>query len=291
MHVADVPFPGLTALVVDENSYICKMMAEVLKSLGATEVRTAERTDEAFDILRRWMPQIIVIDQNIQPMSGVVFARALRALPDDQIRRVPMLMVSGEVSKSRIVEARDAGIESFVAKPVTTKILSDRLQDILHRPRRFVISASYVGPDRRRRDKTNYQGPYRRLTDPVFISDRSDEEHLAAQVLKSDLDILSALQGSDNTMPASKAMVFYQKLMHMIAFCQYAGEPSAARMLDSLRVYLEGIGRGGGASRKVIENHIHAVRATLEIPGLKPEDEAVIESLHALVAKRMRKAS
>lgn len=291
MRVSEAQFPGLTALVIDENSFVCKMMAEVLKSLGAAEVRTAERSDEAFEILRRWIPKVIVLDHNMRPQNGVEFAKTLRALPDDQMRRVPVVMISGEISKSSIVEARDAGIENLLAKPVTTKTLSDRLSDIIHRPRRFVISAEYTGPDRRRRDKTNYGGPYRRLTDPVFISERTDEEHIATQVLKSDVDILSALAGGTTSMDASKAMVFYHKLNQMIEFCQYAAEPAAARMLDSLRIYIEGIGRAGEANRKVIESHLNAVRITLAVPGPKPEDEAVIEGLHALVAKRMRKAS
>ncbi len=291
MRTSDIPFPGLTALVVDENTFVCKMMAEVLKSLGAAEVRTAETTADAREALQRWLPRVLVIDQTIGGQSGIQFARALRAHSDDQIRRIPVVLISGEVSKSRIVEVRDAGIDSLLAKPVTTRALADRLGDIVHRPRKFVISATYVGPDRRRREKTNYQGPFRRLTDPVFIMDRSDEEHLAAQVLKSDLDILTTLIGQDTTMPASKAMVFYQKLLQMIGFCQFAAEPSAARMLDSLRTYMEGMGRAGGATRRVIESHIKAVQATLEKPGLKPEDEAVIEGLHALVAKKMRKAA
>ncbi len=285
---SDAPFPNLTALVVDDNAFMCKMMAEVLKSLGATEVRTADSSTIAFDILNNWLPNVILLDYNMKPMSGIDVAKDIRGRKDDALRRIPMLMISAEVSRQLIVDARDAGIEGFVAKPVTTKTLSDRLYDIVHKPRKFIISATYTGPDRRRRDKANYQGPWRRLTDPIFISERSDEERVAAEVLKLDLDTVRKLVGRGKTIAPSYTRVLFSKLCQIIEFCQHAGEPSAARMLDSLKIYLEGIGREGSADVKVISNHLDAVRLALETEGPSPDDQIVVDELHALVQKKLR---
>lgn len=287
----ETPFPNLTALVVDDNAFVCKMMSEVLKSLGAKEVRTADGSTKAFEILRSWLPKVILVDYNMKPKSGIEVAKTIRNQQDDQVRRIPLLMISGEVNKSLIVEARDAGIEGFVAKPVTTKALADRLYDAIHSQRRFIISSTYVGPDRRRREKANYQGPWRRLSDPVFIAERTDEERVAAEILRMDLGNLRKLIGKGKILNPYYIKAMYVRLCQVGEFCQHAGEPTASRMLDSLRTYIEGIGREGEAEIKVINNHLDAVFLALETEGPSPTDQIVIDELQGLVQRKLAKAS
>jgi DNA-binding response OmpR family regulator len=73
--------------------------------------------------------------------------------------------MTGHSEKSRVVEARDAGVTEFVAKPLTARSVLERLQAVIYRPRPFVRSAGYFGPDRRRRDEIAYNGPWRRAAD------------------------------------------------------------------------------------------------------------------------------
>jgi hypothetical protein len=64
-----------------------------------------------------------------------------------------------------VFEARDAGVTEFVAKPVTAKAVLERIHAVIYRPRPFVRTKDYFGPDRRRKDDPGYEGPWRRATD------------------------------------------------------------------------------------------------------------------------------
>src|ERR1700761_9036360 len=89
----------------------------------------------------------------------------LRNSPDSKNPYLPIVMMTGHSEKSRVVEARDAGVTEFIAKPLTAKSVLERLQAVIYRPRPFVRTATYFGPDRRRRDDPAHVGPWRRAAD------------------------------------------------------------------------------------------------------------------------------
>ena len=64
---------------------------------------------------------------------------------------------------SRVIEARDAGVNEFVVKLISVKSLYSRIDALIHRPRDFVKTGKYFGPDRRR-------------TTNIGISDRRTKE-------------------------------------------------------------------------------------------------------------------
>jgi hypothetical protein len=71
-------------------------------------------------------------------------------------------MLSGHSEKRRVVEARDAGVTEFLAKPIAAKSLYERILSVVLNPRSFIQTKSYFGPDRRRNVHSNYAGPERR---------------------------------------------------------------------------------------------------------------------------------
>jgi DNA-binding response OmpR family regulator len=89
---------------------------------------------------------------------------------------LPIIMMTGHSEKSRVVEARDAGVTEFVAKPLTAKAVLERIQAVIYRPRPFVRTATYFGPGRRRRDDPTFAGPWRRSTDADRAEGQSSSE-------------------------------------------------------------------------------------------------------------------
>jgi two-component system chemotaxis response regulator CheY len=73
--------------------------------------------------------------------------------------------MTGHSEKSRVTEARDAGVTEFVVKPITAKAILVRINAVIFHPRPFVKSEGYFGPDRRRTEARNFKGPLRRATD------------------------------------------------------------------------------------------------------------------------------
>jgi DNA-binding response OmpR family regulator len=95
-------------------------------------------------------------------MNGIDFTRAVRELPDKSDCVVPIIMVTGYTERHRVEQARDAGINEILAKPVTPAALFQRIEEIVLRPRAFVRAPNYSGPCRRRRENPEYVGPWRR---------------------------------------------------------------------------------------------------------------------------------
>jgi DNA-binding response OmpR family regulator len=105
----------------------------------------------------------------------------VRNAPDSRNPYLPIIMMTGHSERYRVMEARDAGVTEFVAKPLTAKSVLERIQAVIYRPRPFVRTADYFGPDRRRKDDPNYDGPRRRAADkaggaPLRIGKSIDEE-------------------------------------------------------------------------------------------------------------------
>ncbi|MBP8072129.1 MAG: response regulator, partial [Brevundimonas sp.] len=108
---------------------------------------------------------LAIVDFNMFPLDGVEFTRLVRNSPDTANPYLPIIMMTGHSEKSRVYEARDAGVTEFVVKPITAKAILDRIQAVIFRPRPFVKTEGYFGPDRRRSNTSNYKGPMRRAAD------------------------------------------------------------------------------------------------------------------------------
>ena len=78
---------------------------------------------------------------------------------------IPVIMITGHSTMRRVAEARDAGVNELLAKPLTARGVLERLNRIVEHPRPFIRTADYFGPDRRRRADPKFAGPWRRSTD------------------------------------------------------------------------------------------------------------------------------
>jgi len=156
---------ALKVLLVDDNAHMRLIALAVLQSAGIRLVREAADGAAALDILRDYPADLVIVDFKMFPLDGVEFTRMVRNSPDTANPYLPIIMMTGHSEKSRIVDARDAGVTEFVVKPITAKAILDRIQAVIFHPRPFVKTDNYFGPDRRRRDIPNYRGAMRRATD------------------------------------------------------------------------------------------------------------------------------
>ncbi|MBA4805841.1 MAG: response regulator [Brevundimonas sp.] len=155
----------LQVLLVDDNQHMRAIASAVLKSAGVNEVREAGDGGAALEILHSHPVDLAIVDFNMFPLDGVEFTRLVRNSPDSPNPYLPIIMMTGHAGKSRVYEARDAGVTEFVVKPITAKAILERIQAVIFRPRPFVRTDNYFGPDRRRLQKPDYLGPRRRATD------------------------------------------------------------------------------------------------------------------------------
>lgn len=167
---------SLSILLVDDNQHMRAITSAILQSAGIRSIREVSDGSAALEALRDEPVDLAIVDFNMFPIDGVEFTRLVRNSPDSANPYLPILMMTGHSEKARVTEARDAGVTEFVVKPFTAKAIFDRIQAIIIRPRPFVKTEHYFGPDRRR-STTPYKGPMRRADDvqPVEEPDSSEE--------------------------------------------------------------------------------------------------------------------
>lgn len=155
----------VSVLVVDDNQFMRKILFEALQAMGVAKIAMANDGHDAMQKLRGQPVDLVVTDIEMENGGGIELIREIRksrTVPDPL---VPILVISANTMSSTIMEARDAGMTEFLAKPVSAKALYRRISSVIEQPRNFVRTSTYFGPDRRRRNDPNYTGSRRRKSD------------------------------------------------------------------------------------------------------------------------------
>jgi two-component system chemotaxis response regulator CheY len=152
----------ITILIVDDNQHMRGILKELLRAAGVNDIKEASDPVEAFEYMKASSVDLLLVDLAMPLIDGVEFTKMIRTSEDSPNPFLPIIMITGHSERSRVNAARDAGVNEFLVKPVTAKSLMERLTLIVNKPRNFVKSKLYFGPDRRRRPDPNYGGSERR---------------------------------------------------------------------------------------------------------------------------------
>lgn len=155
----------LKILLVDDNHYMRVLLAEILRAIGVKDIFEANDGAEGLQMMRDHDIDVVMTDLSMQPLDGIDFVRLLRNSPDSPNQLAPVIMITGHSTYQRVNEAREAGVNEFLAKPLTARGVIERLHQVVDNPRPYVRSDDYFGPDRRRRADPGFKGPWRRSTD------------------------------------------------------------------------------------------------------------------------------
>lgn len=120
--------PNMKFLVVDDFSTMRRIVRNLLKELGFSNVHEAEDGIEALKKLRAESFDFVVSDWNMPNMTGIDLLREIRK--DDGLKHLPVLMVTAEAKKENIIEAAQAGASGYVVKPFTAVTLDEKLKKI-----------------------------------------------------------------------------------------------------------------------------------------------------------------
>ena len=151
----------LTVLIVEDNFNFRFLLRNVLQAMGVGRIEEAADGEAAFRLLSTIDCDLIITDWKMTPLDGIEFTRKLRTSDESPNRFVPIIMITGYSEQDKVFEARDAGVNEFLAKPISAKALWTRIAALIERPRPFIRAENYFGPDRRRR-QYDYDGPERR---------------------------------------------------------------------------------------------------------------------------------
>ncbi|NQU59590.1 MAG: response regulator [Rhodospirillales bacterium] len=160
--MADYNIEKLKFLVVDDDQNMRHLVSTILNSLGSREVEAASTAEAGFAKLAEFEADVVICDLRMEPLDGIELTKMLRDQVESPNCYIPIIMLTGHAEKATVEVARDAGVHEFLAKPVSATKLYAKIKNIIERPRAFVRTKDYFGPDRRRRQDPDYKGPERR---------------------------------------------------------------------------------------------------------------------------------
>jgi two-component system chemotaxis response regulator CheY len=155
-------FDRLKILVVDDNQHMRKLVVTILQAFGVVQIFEASSGDRAWAMLRELNPDVIILDWQMDGMNGLELVKMIRSSSQSANPFVPVIMLTGHTHIDHVRQARDAGVNEFLAKPVSVRAVMSRLVSVIEHPRAYVRTKSYFGPCRRRRAVDEYRGPERR---------------------------------------------------------------------------------------------------------------------------------
>ena len=166
-------------MVLDPVPASARLVAELLKDMGARHVSSVHRTSNAVEALANIDPLMICLEASGPDFDGVGLVHKLRR-SSLTCRKVPVIMITGEATVESIRMARDSGVHEFLRKPFTAKDLFRRVENVLLKPRLWIDAQMYVGPDRRRFNSGEFVGAKKREADAKYAVDLAKAEAEAA---------------------------------------------------------------------------------------------------------------
>jgi two-component system chemotaxis response regulator CheY len=119
---------NMKVLIVDDFATMRRILRNILKQIGFTDIAEADDGDTALKELKKEKYDLILCDWNMPEMPGIDLLKALKA--DEQLKNIPFVMVTAEAQKDNIIEAVKTGVSSYIVKPFTAETVNEKLNKV-----------------------------------------------------------------------------------------------------------------------------------------------------------------
>ena len=123
-----MPDLGIRILIVDDFSTMRRIIRNILKQLGFENVEEAENGADAYEKLDGDKYDFVITDWNMPVMDGIGLLKKIRT--DPAMKTLPVLMVTAEAEKDKVVAAIQAGVNNYIVKPFTAEVLQEKMDKI-----------------------------------------------------------------------------------------------------------------------------------------------------------------
>jgi two-component system chemotaxis response regulator CheY len=120
---------NMPILIVDDYKTMLRIISNLLKQLGFSNVEEATDGAMALGKLRERNYGLVISDWNMEPMTGLQLLKEVRA--DERLKGVPFIMVTAESKTENVVAAKAAGVNNYIVKPFNAETLKKKLETVI----------------------------------------------------------------------------------------------------------------------------------------------------------------
>ncbi len=235
---------NLHVLIIEDIQPMRELASAILKAQGIGTVSFAADGEKGYDTFCKLRPDIIITDWHMPNMDGLTLTKLIRTSPQSPDKTVPIVMMTGYGSPSKISSARDFGVTEFLVKPFSAVDISRRILNIIKSPRDFIITLNYAGPDRRRKVDVG--------TSPLGVNNRTNPEGYKEKIKSNHLLQAKVGMGSipEDTITKSQSIIDKNEINFV---------PIATGFLNQLREGLDDVYKTHHSNRRAIETLIDPV--------------------------------
>jgi PleD family two-component response regulator len=136
----------LRVLLVDDSAFMRSVVRNMLSNVGVKNLHEAADGIAALEMIREVRPDVVILDWEMPLLNGPELVRIVRSPGVFPVPDIPIIMLSSHGERWRVVEAAKIGVNEFLCKPVSAKLLMERLMSIVIKPRESIRLGDYYGP-------------------------------------------------------------------------------------------------------------------------------------------------
>ncbi|MDD9915988.1 MAG: response regulator [Rhodospirillaceae bacterium] len=137
----------LRILLAEDDRSVRHLLRDILQAFGVGAVEMATDGETAYELMRHYAADIVIADWMMAPMNGLELLRKVRLDPESPNPFVPMIILTGYTEEGRVMACRNAGVTSYLAKPITPRRFYHRIVSVIEDRRPFIRTDTYFGPD------------------------------------------------------------------------------------------------------------------------------------------------
>lgn len=122
---------SMNVLVVDDYQTMIRIIKNLLKQLGFDNVDEATNGQMALEMVGRKKYGLVISDWNMEPMTGLELLKSVRGAGNDNVSKVPFIMVTAESKTENVIAAKQAGVNNYIVKPFNAETLKTKIASVL----------------------------------------------------------------------------------------------------------------------------------------------------------------
>ncbi|WP_448206869.1 response regulator [Azospirillum sp. sgz302134] len=182
----DYDFSLVDAAIIDTQHNTLRVLREVLSRLGLKRVETYSSVRDAAGAIAGASPDLILLDTDGEDGEALRLIRTLRNDPDSRNAYACIVATTWTPTPLLLTRVTNTGADDLLVKPVSPKQVLDRLTTLIEARKKFVVTADYTGPDRRKSPRDGTQVPLLDAPNTLRLKATNRWAHINARQLMAE---------------------------------------------------------------------------------------------------------